>query len=133
MTRRRHSDSDPDPGATDPDDPNPDDDRSLDDLVAALASTLQETEEVPVAPSASVWLGEAHAVAADLTRGTADEHVIHERVGHVHRLLTSAGDLDNDVAARRVDDAVALATTILARTDEAEDEREHDDGSGGAP
>jgi hypothetical protein len=61
--------------------------------------------------------------------------VIHERVGHVHRLLTNAGDLDNDVAARRVDDAVALATTILGRTDEGEDEdeREHDDGSGGAP
>ncbi|WP_372911321.1 hypothetical protein [Salinigranum sp.] len=134
MTRRRRSDSDSDPDLGDTD---PDDDRSLDDLVAALASTLQETEEVPVTPSASVWLGEAHAVAADLTRGTVDERVIHERVGHVHRLLTNAGDLDNDVAARRVDDAVALATTILARTDDAdadaEDEREHDEGSGRAP
>jgi hypothetical protein len=134
MTRRRHSDSDSD-SDSDFSDTGPDDDRSLDDLVAALASTLQETEEVPVTPSASVWLGEAHAVAADLTRGTVDERVIHERVGHVHRLLTNAGDLDNDVAARRVDDAVALATTILGRTDEGEDEdeREHDDGSGGAP
>jgi hypothetical protein len=123
MTRRRCSDSgDIDSG----------DDRSLDDLVAALASTLQETEELPVAPSASVWLGEAHAVAADLTRGAVDERVVHERVGHVHRLLTSAGDLDNDAAAARVDDAVALATTILARTDEAEHEHNHDEGSGGA-
>ncbi len=99
------------------------DDRSLDELVAALASTLRATEELPVAPSASVWLGEAHAVAEDLTAGDVDERVVHERVGHVHHLLTSAGDLDNDAAAGHVDDAVALATTILDRTD-SEDEAE---------
>ena len=94
------------------------DERSLDELVAALASTLRETEELPVAPAASVWLGEAHAVAEDLAGGDADERVIHERVGHVHRLLTSAGDLDNDAAAGHVDDAVALATLVLDRTDD---------------
>jgi hypothetical protein len=110
MTRRPDRSDDSDDAAVD--------ERSLDALVAALASTLRETEELPVAPSASVWLGEAHAVAEDLARGDAVDEVIHERVGHVHRLLTSAGDLDNEAAAARVDDAVALAAEIIDRTGE---------------
>ncbi|WP_201740135.1 hypothetical protein [Salinigranum halophilum] len=91
--------------------------RPLDDLVADLASTLRATEELPVAPSASTWLGEAQAVAEDLARGGLDDAVVRERVGHVHRLLTSAGDPDNDAAAAHVDDAVTLAETILAHLD----------------
>lgn len=120
MTRRRPDrSSDTDSSVdTDPDG------QSLEDLVAALASALQETEELPVAPAASVWLGEAHAVAEDLTHGELDERVVHERVGHVHRLLTRAGDPDNDAAAAHVADAVTLAATILDRTTQDDGEAE---------
>jgi hypothetical protein len=92
------------------------DDQSVDALVSALEATLRETEELPVAPASSVWLGEAHAVAADLAREPVDEEVLRERVGHVHRLLSSAGDVDNDAAASSVADAVEIAATILDRT-----------------
>jgi hypothetical protein len=91
-------------------------DERLDDLLAALASTLRATEELPVSPSASVWLGEAHAVAEDLARGDADRSVVRERVGHVRRLLTAADDLDNDEAAARVSEALDLAESIVDRT-----------------
>jgi hypothetical protein len=86
-------------------------------LLDALASTLRETEELPVAPSASVWLGEAHAVAADLAAADVDRDVVHERVGHVHRLLTNAGDVGNETAAARVAEATQLAEAVLDATD----------------
>ena len=106
---------------------DPADDRSLDDLLAALASELRATEELPVAPAASVWLGEAHAVAEDLARGDLDPEldrsVVHERVGHVRRLLESADGLDNETAAERVATARSLAVAIHERTaDERPDE-----------
>lgn len=100
----------------------PPDERSLPSLLDALASTLRATEELPVAPSASVWLGEAHAVAADLAGDDVAPGVVHERVGHVHRLLTNAGDVENEAAADHVADAVELAEMILARTAESTDE-----------
>jgi hypothetical protein len=92
-------------------------DESLPELLDALASTLRATEELPVSPAASIWLGEAHAVAADLATGDADPSTVHERVGHVRRLLRDAGDVDNDAAAEHVAEALALAETILAATD----------------
>jgi hypothetical protein len=94
---------------------DPADDRSLDDLLAALASELRATEELPVAPSASVWLGEAHAVAEDLDT-ELDRSVVHERVGHVRRLLENADGLDNETAAERVATARSLAVAIHERT-----------------
>jgi hypothetical protein len=99
----------------------PTDERSLPSLLDALASTLRATEELPVAPSASVWLGEAHAVAADLAGDDVAPSVVHERVGHVHRLLTNAGDVENEAVAAHVADAIALTETILARTGDATD------------
>jgi len=105
---------------------DPAEDRSLDDLLAALASELRATEELPVAPAASVWLGEAHAVAEDLARGDLaelDRSVVHERVGHVRRLLENADGLDNESAAERVATARSLAVAVHERT---ADERRDD-------
>jgi hypothetical protein len=96
-------------------------DEQLDDLLAALASALRATEELPVSPSASVWLGEAHAVAEDLARGDADRSVVHDRVGHVRHLLENADGLDNDEAAARVSEALDLAGSILDRTRDVND------------
>jgi hypothetical protein len=89
---------------------------ALDELVERLATELRATEELPVSPAASVWLGEAHAVAADLARGDVDRSVVRERVGHVRHLLENAGDVDNDEAADRVHDALRVAGAILDRT-----------------
>lgn len=94
-------------------------DPSLDDLLAQLAAELRATEELPVSPTASVWLGEAHAVAADLVRDTPDRAVVHERVGHVRHLLERAGDPDNEAVDARVANALAVAETIHRRTSDA--------------
>ena len=96
-------------------------DRPLEDLLVALASELRATEELPVPPATSVWLGEAHAVAADLAHGDVDRAVVHERVGHVHHLLTNAGDVDNEAVRERVTHALELATAIRDRTRDATD------------
>jgi hypothetical protein len=96
-------------------------DESLSELLDALASTLRATEELPVSPSASIRLGEAHAVAADLADGDVDSATVHERVGHVRRLLRDADDVDNDAAAAHVTEALALTETILAPTDSDEE------------
>ncbi|WP_380679202.1 hypothetical protein [Salinigranum sp. GCM10025319] len=93
-------------------------DDPLDDLLSTLAAELRATEELAVDPAASVWLGEAHAVAEDLDPGL-DRSVIHERVGHVRRLLGSAGDLDNAIAAERVSTALDAAEAIHERTRES--------------
>jgi hypothetical protein len=98
-----------------PDDPDPADEL-LDDLLDRLAAELRATEELPVAPSASVWLGEAQAVAEDVARSDLDRDVVHERVGHVRDLLANAGDPDSDAAAARVATARRLAATVLDRT-----------------
>ena len=100
------------------------DDRSVDELLTRLASELRATEELPVDRAASVRLGEAHAVAEDLARGDLDRSVIHERVGHVRRLLSDVSDPDDEAVAGRVGNALALTRTIRERT------RDDDEGSG---
>lgn len=103
---------------TDPsDDTHPDDEPSLDDLLTALESELRATEELPVDPAASVWLGEAHAVAADLTRGDPAPAVVHERIGHVQTLLTNVDDADNAAVDTHVAAARRVAASIVALTD----------------
>jgi hypothetical protein len=94
------------------------DDRSVDQLLTRLASELRATEELPVDRTTSVRLGEAHAVAEDLTRGDLDRSVIHERVGHVRRLLADVDEPDDEAVAGRVGNALALTGTIRERTRE---------------
>jgi hypothetical protein len=94
------------------------DDDPLADLLSTLAAELRATEELAVDPAASVWLGEADAVAEDLDP-ELDRSVIHERVGHVRRLLANAGDLDNEAAAERVANALDVAETVYERPGEA--------------
>ena len=89
----------------------PDDVRArLDDLHAHLDATA----ELPVRPGASAWLGEAAAVAADLTRGTPDAAVVRERVGHVADLLSEAGETGHPEADDRVAAAREAAEEVRA-------------------
>jgi hypothetical protein len=93
-------------------------DRSIAELLTRLASELRATEERPVDAATSVRLGEAHAVAEDLARAEddLDRSVVHERVGHVRRLLADVSDPDDEAVAERIEDALALTGTIRERT-----------------
>jgi 1,2-phenylacetyl-CoA epoxidase catalytic subunit len=111
----------PDDRSTDPDD------ESLDDLLDRIAAELRATEELPVAASASVWLGEAQAVAEDLAESDLDQGVVHERVGHVRDLLANAGDLDGEVA-ERVATARRLSADVADRLADTTEGEVQDDG-----
>ncbi|WP_254536937.1 hypothetical protein [Halomarina litorea] len=75
-------------------------------LAARLHEHLAATAERPVERSASRWLGEAEAVAADAAREDASPAVVEKRVGQVRDLLshvdgTGDPEADNHVAAAR--------------------------------
>lgn len=77
-------------------------------LLDDLTEHLRATEELPVSPSATHWLGEAHAVAEDLAAGDVDDDVLRERLGHVRHLLDSAGETGNEAADERVEAALRV-------------------------
>lgn len=108
---------DRDPGEGDgarDDDADPD----LATLLADLEGHLAATEELPVDPAAGRWIGEAQAVAADLTRGDPPSRaVVARRVGHVRDLLAAMGDPGNDRTRERVAAARSVADRIQARID----------------
>ena len=83
----------------------------MNDDLRALHEHLEATEELPVRPDASVWLGEAAAVAADVADGDAPPAVVVDRVGRVAELLAEVETTGNVDA----DDHVRAAERIAAR------------------
>jgi len=78
-----------------------------------LAAELQATEELPVERSAARWIGEAEAVATDLTRGDPDPETVARRVGHVLELLENVDDTGHPAADDHVTAAKSIATELL--------------------
>jgi len=78
-----------------------------------LAAELQATEELPVERSAARWIGEAEAVATDLTRGDPDPETVARRVGHVLELLENVDDTGHPAADDHVAAAKSIATELL--------------------
>jgi len=91
----------------------------MSDDLRALHEHLKATEELPVQPDASVWLGEAAAVAADVADGDVPPAVVVDRVGRVAALLGEVETTGNADA----DEHVRAAERIAARIVENEDER----------
>ena len=94
-----------------------DESESLGERVERLHAELEATEERPVDRTASRWIGEAQAVAADaadLASDADDEGTratVRERIGHVADLLSNVeetGDAD-------ADDRVATARSLAER------------------
>lgn len=91
---------------------------SRDDEVRRLHEHLVATEELPVAPAAGRWLGEAAAVAADLADADLPDDVVLERVRRVSELLSEVETTGNDAADDRVDAARRVAERILSSAGE---------------
>lgn len=103
-----------------------DEGRSVDDLLETLHEHLAATAERPVARTASAHLGEAEAVARDLAERPADPETVHERVGHVIRLLDAAGDTEDEVADEHVAAALDAANRLVVElSDDDTDESVH--------
>jgi hypothetical protein len=92
------------------------------DSIRELHDHLEATEEIPVRPDASVWLGEAAAVTADIVGADLPRSVVVDRVGRVAALLAEVETTGNE----RADDHVRAAERIAARI--LEGERETEDG-----
>jgi hypothetical protein len=82
----------------------------MDDDVRELHERLEATEELPVRPDASVLLGEAAAVAADLVDADLPRSVVVDRVRRVVTLLSeidTTGHSEADEHVRAAEDAAA--------------------------
>ncbi|MFB6207658.1 MAG: hypothetical protein ABEJ05_14145 [Haloglomus sp.] len=104
-------DADTDPGsgtdAPDADTPDAVDREALERLHDHLAATAER----PVERTASRWLGEAEAVAAD-ARDVPDPCVVRERVAEVAHLLSNVEETGDAAADEHVRAARSLAADI---------------------
>lgn len=85
---------------------------SLDERVERIHAELEATEELPVDRTASRWVGEAQAVAADAASGGLEESVARERVGHVADLLENVETTGDERADEHVATARDLAVDV---------------------
>lgn len=97
-------------------------DADLPTLLATVRDRLEATEELPVSPDASPWLGEAAAVATQATDPALDRESVATRLDHLDRLLDGP-DPDNPAVETHVAAARAALDAAQARLDE-EAERE---------
>lgn len=82
--------------------------------VAELHEHLAATAERPVERTASRWLGEAEAIAADLLEATDDQEVVRERAEKVASLLEQVESTDDSAADEHVAAAARLADQLQA-------------------
>ncbi|WP_049938034.1 hypothetical protein [Haloplanus natans] len=86
--------------------------------VRELHDHLEATEELPVERGASVRLGEAAAIAADLVDADLPRDVVVERVGRVAALLDEIETTGNDEADHHVSAAERVAERIVTRPED---------------
>lgn len=85
----------------------------------ALHDHLEATAELPVRPAASVWIGEAAAIAADIVDADLPQHVVVDRARHIADLLGEVSTTGNAQADDHVRAAERIAERIVEReTDE---------------
>ena len=85
---------------------------TLAERVERLHAELEATEELPVDRTASRWVGEAQAVAADAAGGDLAADVGRERVGHVADRLGHGEGTGDETADEHVAVARELAVEI---------------------
>lgn len=85
-----------------------------DDRLRRLHDHLAATAERPVERTASRWLGEAEAVAADVAHGEASDEAVEKRVRQVRDLLSNVDTTGDPEADEHVQQAQALAGELLA-------------------
>lgn len=88
--------------------------------IESIAEHLTATAELPVDPTASPYLGEASAVAADAVAAIREgnDTVVARRVQQVHDLLSHVDETGHSEADDHVAAALDLALQELDRTDE---------------
>ncbi|MFW5919154.1 MAG: hypothetical protein ACOC0F_00885 [archaeon] len=93
------------------------DDNEFQKTVRRLHDHLAASQERPVERTASRWIGEAEAVAADLVGGSVERDVLRERLSHVEELLGHVDDTDDSAANDHVAEAERITASLLDRLD----------------
>ena len=83
-------------------------------VICALHEALAATAERPVERTASRWLGEAEAIAADLVDAPNDPELIHDRASHIVSLLDNVDETGDQAATEHVETAKELATELIS-------------------
>lgn len=91
-----------------------DDETERRDVVVELYEALAATAERPVERTASRWIGEAEAIAADLVDAPNDPELIRDRTAHIVSLLEQVDDTGDRIATERVEAAKSLADRLTA-------------------
>ncbi|EMA33662.1 hypothetical protein [Haloarcula japonica] len=84
-----------------------------DERLQALHEHLAETGEQPVERTASRWLGEAEAVAADIAEGDISDDVLTERLTTVDHILSQVDSTADAVADDHVEAAREIVDALL--------------------
>ena len=84
------------------------------DAVLELHEVLAATAERPVERTASRWIGEAEAIAADLVDAPDNPELVRDRAEHIVSLLENVNETEDQAAAEHVETAKALATRLTA-------------------
>jgi len=79
------------------------------DVVVELHEALAATAERPVERTASRWIGEAEAIAADLVDAPDAPELDRDRAAHIVALLERVDGTGDRAADERVETAEALA------------------------
>jgi hypothetical protein len=87
--------------------------QELADGVERVHDHLAATQERPVERTASRWIGEAEAVAADLVHGDVTRAVVRKRLGHVQELLANVSTTADETADEHVVEAKRLVDELL--------------------
>jgi hypothetical protein len=90
-------------------------DSETNDLVRTLNAHLEATEELAIRTEANRWLGEAHAIATDLTDAQLASQTVEKRVGHIEELLSQIEETDNSEADEHIQASLEAAKKIKKR------------------
>lgn len=90
-------------------------DDEIDDLTQELYAHLKATEELAIRPEANRWLGEAQAVAMDLSTEGLPKQAVEKRVGQIIELLTQIEETDNQEADEHIESSLTVAAALKRR------------------
>ncbi|QFU84202.1 hypothetical protein GCU68_14470 [Natronorubrum aibiense] len=81
--------------------------------VRHLSNQLEATADGPVDRTASRWLGEAEAIAADAATSDLEDATARERVATVRELLSEIDDTGHEDADAHLESAKRICRAIL--------------------